>query len=56
MEAYEKALMLLRVLEFGELQVQQGKTTPAAEVFRRLHKRLKKRAKTETSRKRSKKS
>jgi hypothetical protein len=56
MEAYEKALMLLRVLEFGQLQIQQGKTTPAAVVFQRLRERLKKRAKAESSQKRSKKS
>ncbi len=41
-EAYEKAMILLRILEFGELQVQQGKTVPAAEAFKRIRARLKK--------------
>jgi hypothetical protein len=41
-EAYEKAMIRLRILELGELQVQQGKVVPAAEAFRRVRDRLKK--------------
>ncbi|MCW5734271.1 MAG: hypothetical protein KIS73_09100 [Enhydrobacter sp.] len=48
-------MILLRILELGELQVQQGKVVPAAEAFRRVRERLKK-LKNKAARKRGKKS
>jgi len=57
MEAYEQALILLRICEYGELQVQKGNVVPAAEAFRRVRERLKKKfGKTKPRRRRAKKS
>ena len=54
-EAYEKAMILLRILELGELQIQQGKVVPAAEAFKRIRARLKKMKKKESALKRTQK-
>ena len=38
-EATQEALALLKILALGRRQVEEGKTVPADEVFRRLRKR-----------------
>ena len=45
LDAGEEALVLLRILELGERNIQEGKTVPLAEAMRRLRQRL---AKTRT--------
>jgi hypothetical protein len=57
MEAYEQALILLRICEYSELQVQKGNVVPVAEAFRRVRERLKKKfGKTKPRRRRAEKS